>query len=192
MTNIIYIHGFLSSPASFKARQTELWLKETHPDIRFQCPALSSYPKLALEALLACVESCDELPYLVGSSLGGFWSSHLIEQGLAKKAVLVNPAVSPHTRFAQLLGETLKSYHSDESFVLTQADLDVLAACESAGLQDPSRYWVMLQKGDEVLDYRMAVKRYQGAKSLIEEGGDHSFQGYENWLSAILDFFKAA
>jgi predicted esterase YcpF (UPF0227 family) len=190
MKTVIYIHGFLSSPASTKARQTEAWLREQRPDVSFQCPALSSYPKLARQTLLDCVQSCDHKPYLVGSSLGGFWSSFLIELGLAEKAVLVNPAVSPHTRFRQLVGETLKSYYSDDTFTLTGKDLDTLQECEKE-LNDPGRYWLLLQTGDEVLDYRMAQERYRGAKQLVEEGGDHSFQGFERWLPDIMDFFES-
>jgi len=189
MKDIIYIHGFLSSPASFKAQQTKVWLEAHHPDVRFQCPALSSYPKLARDALVECVSACDSKPYVIGSSLGGFWSSYLIQSDLVEKGVLVNPAVSPHTRFREVIGQTLKSYYSEETFVLAEEDMAVLAECESTVVRDVSRYWVMLQTGDEVLDYRLAEQRYSGTKMLIEEGGDHSFQGFDTWLPEIMSFF---
>lgn len=189
MSHLIYLHGFLSSPDSQKAQATKKWLSEHRPDIHYQCPFLSSYPHEALTQLHSCIDACSERPYLVGSSLGGFWSSYLIERDLAEKAVLVNPAVSPQLRFRDRLGIEQQSYYSDEVYRLDESDLDTLAKSESDSISDPERYWVMLQTADEVLDYRMALERYKGAKFLVEEGGDHSFVGYGKHLDDILTFF---
>jgi hypothetical protein len=46
----------------------------------------------------------------------------------------------------------------------------------------------MLQSGDEVLDYQLAVERYQGADIQVEQGGDHSFVGYNQHLSDVFCF----
>ncbi|WP_096085133.1 YqiA/YcfP family alpha/beta fold hydrolase [Agaribacterium haliotis] len=185
--HLVYIHGFLSSPLSKKAELTRLWLERYRPDISFYCPQLSSYPDLARDELSALFSRLDQA-VAIGSSLGGFWASHFIEAGKIKKAVLVNPAVAPHTRFQHYLGQSLKSYYSDDHYVLEQKHLDVLAACESRALADSSRYWLMQQKGDEVLDWTMAQKRYAQCRSLIEDGGCHSFDGYEKHLPQIIDF----
>jgi len=189
MPYLVYLHGFLSSPQSHKATATQNWLKAQRPDIAYLCPSLSSYPNEALKQIRGCLESCEEKPYLIGSSLGGFWASYFIERGLAEKAVLVNPAVSPHLRFTDRIGVPQKSYYSNDIYTLQIADLETLGACEPDAINDLSRYWLMLQTGDEVLDYRMATKRYSGAKLLLEEGGDHSFVGYEHHISDILNFF---
>ena len=188
MVDIIYIHGFLSSPASFKAQATQAWLSVHRPELSFHCPALSSYPEQALNTLLSCVESCSSKPCLIGSSLGGFWASYLIEEGLADKAVLVNPAVSPHTRFQHYIGQSLKSYYSDDYYCLSVADLQRLADAEKPVIH-VDRYWVLLQTGDEVLGYRMAEQRYHACEQLIEQGGDHSFTGYDRHLEAMMHFF---
>src|SRR5690606_33320091 len=95
MLELIYIHGFLSSPLSFKARQTAQWLAEWRPDIRYHCPHLSPYPRATQQTLEALVESL--LPGrigLIGSSLGGYWSTWLAEK-YDLRALLVNPAVRP-------------------------------------------------------------------------------------------------
>jgi predicted esterase YcpF (UPF0227 family) len=47
---------------------------------------------------------------------------------------------------------------------------------------------VLLQTADEILDYRDAQTRYQGARFVIEEGGDHSFMHYEQHLPDIYEF----
>ena len=47
----------------------------------------------------------------------------------------------------------------------------------------------MVQTGDEVLDYQQAVEKYQHCQLIVEEGGDHSFIGFDNHL-VIADFFQ--
>lgn len=190
MARVVYIHGFLSSSRSTKAQQTRAWLQTHRPDIRYACPDLSSYPAEALASLKQCLAEFDiSDTYLIGSSMGGFWASHLVEQGLAQKAVLVNPAVSPHTRFRELIGQSLKSYYSDQEYCLSASDIDQLAQCESPHIHHPDKFWLMVQTADEVLDYRLATARYTGAKQTVEQGGDHSFQHYEGWLPDIIRFF---
>ena len=197
MSRIIYIHGFLSSSHSTKAQQTKAWLAEHRPDLVFLCPDLSSYPDKAIAALRDVLlrgdtssNACASQNLLIGSSLGGFWASYFVEQGLAKKAVLVNPAVSPHLRFADLVGQDLQHYYSDERVCLGQADIDSLAKCEAGAISKHDALWLMAQTDDEVLDYRLAVDRYQGCRQTIEPGGNHSFEKYDRWLPEIIDFLE--
>ena len=51
---------------------------------------------------------------------------------------------------------------------------------------------MLLQTGDETLDYRQAVEHYAGADVYIEEGGDHSFVNYEAHLDGIMAFLNLA
>jgi hypothetical protein len=52
----------------------------------------------------------------------------------------------------------------------------------------PSRYLLIVETGDEVLDYRRAVARYHGAAQVVIEGGDHSLQSFPQQLPRILAF----
>ncbi|WP_370980882.1 YqiA/YcfP family alpha/beta fold hydrolase [Agaribacterium sp. ZY112] len=185
--HVIYIHGFLSSPRSFKAQATEEWLRAHRSDLVFHCPQLSSYPEKAKQQLSTLLNSLPNA-VAIGSSLGGYWASHFVELGLLSKAVLVNPAVSPHTRFQSYVGQELKSYYSDDSYCLQAKDLATLAECESGALKDVSRYWLLQQKGDEVLDWTMAAQRYRACRSTIEDGGNHSFEAYERWIPEVIRF----
>ena len=63
-----------------------------------------------------------------------------------------------------------------------------LAALEVAPPQDPQRYQVWLQTGDETLDYRSAERYYRACALRIQAGGDHSFQGFVERLPALLAF----
>lgn len=190
MLNLVYVHGFLSSPLSHKAQLTKKWFAQHHPDIHYICPELSAYPRASYEVLYAQLSELDpKNTFLIGSSLGGFWATYCIEQGLAAKAVLVNPAVNPHKRFVEFIDVPLSSYYGDTQYMLTEQDLGDLATYAVPHCHDMSRYWLLAQVGDTTLDYRHAVEHYCGAKQTIEEGGNHSFEGFAAFLPDILAFF---
>jgi predicted esterase YcpF (UPF0227 family) len=52
----------------------------------------------------------------------------------------------------------------------------------------PSRYLLLAQTGDEVLDYREAVSFYAGAWQRLQGGGDHALRNFEAVIPAILRF----
>ncbi|WP_461518322.1 YqiA/YcfP family alpha/beta fold hydrolase [Porticoccus sp.] len=185
---LVYIHGFNSSPASLKARQTDEWLSLHHPHIPFFCPRLSNQPDLAIQQLQALIEQTEQPVGLVGSSMGGYYATWLAEQyGLP--SVLINPAVKPYELMLDYLGENA-NYHTRERYVLEQRHVEAVRQLEVSTPLNPSRYWVLLQTGDEVLDYRQAESRYTGCRMTIEQGGDHSFQHYERYLPAIFEFLQ--
>jgi len=190
MSTVLYIHGFLSSPQSFKARATHSWLQSHRPDIDFCCPVLSSYPHEAAQVLDQWVDQLAPPRYLIGSSLGGFWATWLVERGKAQRAVLINPAVNPQALIDGLIGQPLKNYYNDSTYVLQESDKRFIAQCEFSEIEKTHAYWLMLQTGDETLDYRLAFNKYHACQQLVEEGGSHTFDNYEKWLPSILQFFE--
>ncbi|WP_045856941.1 YqiA/YcfP family alpha/beta fold hydrolase [Teredinibacter purpureus] len=191
MTTVLYIHGFLSSPQSHKARITAEWLAKKRPEFAFLCPALSSYPNEAAATLAEIMlQRQHEKVLLIGSSLGGFWATWLIEEYTAAKAVLINPAVAPQELVAPLVGQPLKSYYTEHTYCLQAKHVQYLVACDQKHLSRPEDYWLMVQTGDETLDYRQAVTHYSGCKQTVEAGGDHGFQQYEKWLPEIIEFLE--
>ncbi|MFZ5956962.1 YqiA/YcfP family alpha/beta fold hydrolase [Pseudomonas knackmussii] len=185
MTDILYIHGFNSSPASHKARQLQAVMTRLGLQDHLRVPELHHHPKQAMAQLEAAIGELDR-PLLVGSSLGGYYATHLAERhGL--KALLINPAVLPHGRFDGYLGPQ-KNHHSGEEWELTQAHVDALAVLEVPPPVDATRYQVWLQTGDETLDYKVAAVFYRACALRIEAGGDHSFQGFARQLPALLAF----
>ena len=123
---------------------------------------------------------------LVGSSLGGYYATHLAARhGL--KALLINPAVLPHQRFDGYLGEQTNHY-SGETWQLTHDHVEALAELAVPAPQDPAQVQVWLQTADETLDYRAAARYYQACALRIQAGGDHSFQGFARALPALLAF----
>jgi len=189
MAALLYIHGFLSSPLSLKAQQTAQWLKITHPEVEFLCPQLTPYPSQTQQLLESVIEKLlPESVYLMGSSLGGFWATWLAEK-YNLRAVLINPAVRPQDFMPAYLEVDLKSYHTDDSYRLSAHHIDEAIAVD-VPVARPNNYWLLVQTGDETLDYRQSVQKYHACKQTIEEGGDHSFQGFEDYLDDCMTFFK--
>ena len=187
---LIYIHGFLSSPLSFKARAMAAWMTRERPDIDFQCPALTPYAKDTAKTLEGLVEQAmddGKSVCLVGSSLGGFWATYLVEK-YQLSAVLINPAVDIENLMPNFIEVDLKNYYSEQRYRLSKADVQELMRYHRSTIQQPGRYWLLVQQGDEVLDYRLAVEKYAGAKQTVEANGDHSFEHFERYIPAIVGF----
>mgnify|MGYP002712334837 CR=1 FL=1 len=189
MAALLYVHGFLSSPLSFKAKQTAHWLAVNHPEVKFFCPQLTPYPAQTQQQLNELIERLLPEPvYLMGSSLGGFWATWLAEK-YNLPAVLINPAVRPQNFMPAYLEVDLKSYHTDDSYRLNAGHIDEIIAAD-VPVAHPENYWLLVQTGDETLDYRHAVQKYHACKQTIEEGGDHAFQGFERYLPDCMTFFN--
>jgi len=45
-----------------------------------------------------------------------------------------------------------------------------------------------VETGDEVLDYRAAVRKYRGARQVVVQGGDHSLASFPEQIPLILEF----
>ena len=190
MSALIYVHGFLSSPLSFKAQQTQTWLAEHHAEIDYFCPQLTPYPEQTRCELEQLVESLLPQPvYLVGSSLGGFWATWLAEK-YNLRALLINPSVHPSEFMPGYSNVDLKSYHSENVYRLTAQHIDEINLSDIKPMR-LNNYWLLVQTGDESLDYRQAVQKFAGCKQTVEEGGDHSFQHYERYLESGLAFLRA-
>lgn len=184
---IVYLHGFNSSPASGKARQIAGYMASLGRLAEYDCPALPNSPREAIARIEAGLAGlAPESVTLVGSSLGGFYATYLAETH-GFKAVLVNPAVHAHRLLRQALGPQTH-WHSGEKWVLTETHLAELAALDRVSITRPERYLLLVQTGDEVLDYREAVTYYAGARQIVEQGGDHGFAGFERYLPTLLEF----
>jgi predicted esterase YcpF (UPF0227 family) len=180
---IVYLHGFNSSPQSHKAQVLKAYLEGRGLAHLYACPAL---PPLAADA----VREIERLHLtgkdcLVGSSLGGFYATVLAEK-LGCKAVLINPAVTPHVGLEAYLGAQ-QNLHTGEPYELTREHLEGWRALFAPRI-DPERYLLLLETGDETLDWREAARRYEGARMVIRQGGDHSLQSFPEHLGRILAF----
>ncbi|TJZ77578.1 YqiA/YcfP family alpha/beta fold hydrolase [Chitiniphilus eburneus] len=186
MVHLLYLHGFLSSPFSKKAQETAVWMAEQGFSDYFHCPDIPMEPRAAADALLHALDRLKGEPTcFIGSSLGGYLATWLVEE-YGGRAVLVNPAAHPYELLRQYVGPQ-HNYYTGETHVIDASYADDLRELNRE-IAQPDRYWLLLQTGDEVLDYREALDKYAGSRHTVIEGGDHSFQDYTRWLPAIWDF----
>lgn len=192
---LLYIHGFQSSGLAYKGQVIKKYLAENRPDVHFVCPTQPVYPAEIWDFLCDMLHQLKDYRVgLVGSSLGGFMAAGL-SQHYRLPAVLINPVVAPHLLLPKLIGELgneLENPYTGVRFLLENKHMEELKALQLSTLSNPELLWVLLQTGDEVLDYREAEHFY--GQSLVqcdtEEGGDHSYQGLERHCPQIIEFLQ--
>jgi predicted esterase YcpF (UPF0227 family) len=182
--HVIYAHGFRSSPASAKAQMLARWL--TARQMGFSCPNLDIEPARALETLHASVDQAwaqGHAVRLVGSSLGGFYVSHLMQrhpQRAQLRALVINPAIDPARDLAPYVGP-IQGWHDARPMRFEAAYLEQLHQM-TVGITDASRYALLAATGDELIDWHDMVARYPGALHHVVQGSDHAMSDFaQHW-----------
>jgi predicted esterase YcpF (UPF0227 family) len=190
MTMILYLHGFRSSPSSFKARLLAQHFAVIGRADEFVCPQLPASPAAAIALAQQLIDqNRGNRLVLIGSSLGGYYATYLAEQNHCK-AVLVNPAVKPPRDLEQYVGVTT-AFHSDEPFEFKHAYIDELKQFAIDKITQPDRYFLIAATGDEVLDWREMVANYPMAKQLVIQGSDHGVSEFADYIEAVMAFCDA-
>lgn len=186
---VLYLHGFASSSRSEKALLTADYFQKQLPQHQLLLPDLPYTPTEAVVAIEQTLAG-RRPDAVIGSSLGGFLATRLALH-FQCQAALINPAVKPHLLLAKHLG-CYQHPVLQQQYLVTAAHLPVLAALAPPQPLAAPHIKVFLQSGDEVLDYRDAVNFYQYCQLDVQEGGDHSYQGYANRLPDIVKFCQLA
>ena len=192
-TLVVYLHGFRSSPRSSKAVMTGEAIKalstQENP-IEWYCPQLLPSPKESMNIVERHIEdSKHDRLVIIGSSLGGYYANYLAEK-YGCKGVALNPAVRAPKELASHVG-MLTSYDTDEQYDFRPEYIDQLKDLQVEAITNPSRYFLMAAKGDELLDWQEMVEFYKGAEQLVLEGSDHGISEYSDHLPKVLSFISA-
>ncbi len=193
--HLLYLHGFRSSPASFKARHLKAWLDAHRPDVTWWCPQLPPSPRqtwaLIEQGIAQWPRSAGENSMaVVGSSLGGFYATAVAE-ATGCRAMLLNPAVDPARDLTRHIGEQTAFHTPEERFFFRPEYIDELRALTLPAITRPERYGAVIAKGDELLDWREMTGRYAGlpaANLRLLEAGDHAISDFDDHLPFILHF----
>lgn len=182
---LIYLHGFRSSPASFKARLLGEAIARSGGPTRFVCPQLADAPAEAWAMIRDQLAPCAD-DVVVGSSLGGFYARSIAEQ-TGCRAVLINPALDAPRLLARQIG-VHQRWHGPGSFEFRAADVKTLEQIAARTLTRPERYLLIAATGDEVIDWHTMVAGLPGVQAIIIEGSDHALSDFEHHLPAVLRF----
>ena len=184
---LLSLHGFHSSPASLKAQQMRDYLLSHHSDIEFHCPQLPVLPAQMWDVIESFFKQHENYQIAVmGSSLGGFLATKVAEK-YAVKVLLINPAVTPDLLLEKYKGIQIHPY-LQQKYEINQDYINQIENLYIKKLKHPGKIWVLLQQEDEVLDYKDAMNKYKACKITCEQGGDHSFIGFERYLTEIIHF----
>lgn len=191
-SHLLYLHGFRSSPQSFKAQRMAAWVRVHRPDLVWACPQLPPSPHAAMQTLFALTAAWPhERMAVIGSSLGGFYATVVAER-LGCAAVLLNPAINPARDLAAYIGEQTAFHDPSEHFFFRAEYVDELREMTPAAITRPQRYFAVIAKGDEVLDWREMSSRYAGCRIKLLEGGDHALSDFDDHLADVLGFLQIA
>lgn len=184
---LLYIHGFASSGQSYKGKVLTIAFGRQ----QVLAPTLSTVPDEAVAALKQTMDPLLEqnTPFmLVGSSLGGYYAAYLAGE-YDLPCVLVNPSVSPLKTLVKGLG--LNPYYSGKSgyFLFTRDHLGQFRNYQPSE-RAQERMLLMVQTGDEVLDYRKALEQFPKAEHYVIEGGSHGFDRFEDHLHRLRVFYR--
>ena len=192
ITHLLYLHGFRSSPQSAKARQVAARVAAQHPGVTWWCPQLPASPREAMAQVMNGIAAWPARRMaVVGSSLGGFYATH-VAKARGCKAVLLNPAVDPARDLAKYIGEQTAWHDPNERFYFEPRFVDELRALQCGPVADPARYFAVIAKGDEVLDWREMAGRYPGAPIKLLEASDHALSDFDDHIDEVFAFLGLA
>ncbi len=184
--NLLYLHGFNSSPDSTKAIIFQSFVKKKNSE-SLLVPSLPISPKETILLLEEIIEENKKEISLIGSSLGGFYAAYLAEK-YKLKSVLINPVVSSHLKnMKDLIGEH-ENYNTGEKYFFSKSNFKELFDYKIRRFSIPLNQLFFLQLGDEVLDQKETLKYYKGSLFLVEDKGSHKFDNFEKYLPLIYDF----
>lgn len=197
MLRLFYIHGFLSGPNAEKAHALRNYIEEHNltSQIYFNAPDFADTPKEAFNTLCELfaqekAEHATDKIVIVGSSMGGFFST-LLSQRFCLKAVLLNPCIHPHQYFKSLIGPQYNPL-TERHFELTDDMLPYLKSLDESIIVRDDLLKVFLGTADEVLDYRKALLKFNTCDIEIVPGGDHAFnKTFKPLIPKILEFAKS-
>jgi predicted esterase YcpF (UPF0227 family) len=156
-----------------------------------EIPYLKPFPADSIQQLESIVENAldnNEAVGVVGSSLGGYYATYLAEK-YNLRAVMINPSIRPFELLARYIGEN-ENFYNDDTYVFEQKHVDELKGFYVETLSRPEDLLLLVQTGDETLDFREATAKYYQCRNIIEYGGDHGFKNFERWFAYCLGFLK--
>jgi predicted esterase YcpF (UPF0227 family) len=192
---IIYLHGLNSAGSSGKAAV----LRASLPDIQLISPTYPAHTAAkAVESLTQTLQpviederNADEPLVIVGSSMGGFYGAWLARRLQCRHLVMINPALQPWELLQQVVGWQFNQA-LDERYYLSA---EMVAATRQYAVEPTPEgvpTTLLLDKGDELIDYRIAEGIYRGIGDVrCFEGGSHTFEHMREAVAIIAEVHRS-
>jgi len=187
---VLYLHGFLSSPASEKVRILREALSAKYPSVKLIAPDMN-YPPRCIDTLLGEIAARIDLreTAVVGSSLGGFYALRFARR-YGTRVTLLNPCLDPWRFIPDFVGTqtvygTTRKLEVRAEFEQDFQDLNRVCPAEIA---PGSRVLTLISTADEVLPFEKTLAATRGSRQVILTGEDHRISGFGRWVDLVMDF----
>jgi hypothetical protein len=185
---ILYFHGFASSSNSNKAKVLKNYITRNYKNAEIIIPDIDNNFKLAVNQIHDLIDNAKHPIVFIGSSLGGYYASYFSSK-FKTKSVLINPAIPPLKDFEMYLGEN-ENYSTGEKFIITPEDIRYIRKMSYKKYSNAENTYVLLESGDEVLNYKETTKYFSGSYLDIIYGGSHSYESLDEKLKNIVNFIE--
>ena len=185
---ILYFHGFKSSSDSDKAQEFKKFIENETSQTKIIIPDLEDDFKEAHKQIETLVDKNSPNILYMGSSLGGYYALYFA-QLYKSKSVLINPAIAPLNDFEIHLGKN-ENYATGNKFTISKDDISYIRSLHHKKILEPKNNLILLESGDEILNYVESSSYFRGSYIDIFYGGNHSYTSIKEKFTKIKDFFN--
>ena len=184
---ILYFHGFKSSSDSGKAQDFKKFIENKTSQTKIIIPDLEDDFKEAHEQIKTLIDKSNPNILYMGSSLGGYYALYFA-QLYKSKSVLINPAIPPLNDFEIHLGKN-ENYATGNKFTISKDDISYIRSLHHKKILEPKNNLILLESGDDILNYAQSTSYFRGSYIDIFYGGNHSYTSIKEKFTKIKDFF---
>jgi len=184
---ILYFHGFKSSSDSGKAQEFKKFIENKTSQTKIIIPDLEDDFREAHKQIENLIDKNSPNILYMGSSLGGYYALYFA-QLYKSKSVLINPAIAPLNNFEIHLGKN-ENYATGNKFTISQNDISYIRSLHHKKILEPKNNLILLESGDEILNYDESTSYFRGSYIDIFYGGNHSYTSIKEKFIKIKDFF---
>ena len=184
---ILYFHGFKSSSDSGKAQEFKKFIENKTSQTNIIIPDLADDFKEANKQIEDLISKNAPNILFMGSSLGGYFALYFAQLYKSKSA-LINPAIPPLRDFEIHLGKN-ENYATGNKFTISKDDISYIRSLHHKKILKPKNNLILLESGDEILNYAESTSYFKGSYIDIFYGGNHSYTSIKQKFTKIKDFF---
>jgi predicted esterase YcpF (UPF0227 family) len=185
---ILYFHGFKSSSDSSKAQEFKKFIENKTSQTKIIIPDLEDDFKEAHKQIETLIDKNSPNILYMGSSLGGYYALYFA-QLYKSKSVLINPAIAPLNDFEIHLGKN-ENYATGNKFTISKDDISYIRSLHHKKILEPKNNLILLESGDEILNYVESSSYFRGSYIDIFYGGNHSYTSIKEKFTKIKEFFN--
>mgnify|MGYP001291599718 FL=1 len=184
---ILYFHGFKSSSDSGKAQEFKKFIENNTSQTKIIVPDLEDDFKEAHKQIKTLIDKSNPNILYMGSSLGGYYALYFA-QLYKSKSVLINTSIPPLYDFEIHLGKN-ENYATGNKFTISKDDISYIRSLHHKKILEPKNNLILLESGDEILNYVESSSYFRGSYIDIFYGGNHSYTSIKEKFTKIKDFF---